>query len=367
MSYKKISIISLISFLLIILVDLILGKKIVNLIYVNDKPMIKHSVYHHDLEKNVRKKHTYNKINNYTLCTNNYGFRSKCGEEKVILKKINFAFIGDSFTEGVGLDFNDTFVGLFSNNNKDKITVNLGVESYSPKVYFKKIEYLINEGFEFERIIIFLDLGDIFDENLYFFDEKNNLKKKGTIKTINTIYQDFDNLYKFKKILKDVLPVNYYFYRNLKKTFFNFSNNKKNLLIENYKDNLLINSRWTYENSFSKKDTPWIKNGVKDSKIYLDKIFDLSKSNNFKISLAVYPWPAQIMFDEDTGRNKFGKVWEEYCLGKCEYFINFLEEFHILKTQLGNIEVKKNFYLKDDVHFNKEGNIFIYNSLKEVF
>ena len=39
----------------------------------------------------------------------------------------------------------------------------------------------------------------------------------------------------------------------------------------------------------------------------------------------------------------------------------------MLKAQLGNIEVKNNFYLKDDVHFNKEGNIFIYNSLKVVF
>lgn len=356
-----------ISFFLIVLVDFFLGKHIANFIFVNDKPVINHPLYHHDLEKNIKKKHTYNKIYNYTLCTNNYGFKDRCESKKKILKKIDYAFIGDSFTEGVGLNYEDTFVGLFSNDNEDKVIINLGVESYSPKIYYKKINHLVNKGFEFERIIIFLDLADILDENMYFFDDKNNVKKKSTIEFVNTVYQDYKILYKFKKIIRDELPLNYFIYRNFKKILTNSKEKKINLLIENPQDNLLINSRWTYKNKFSKRDAPWINNGIEEARTYLDKIFELSKKGDFKISIAIYPWPAQIMFDEDTGREKFGRLWKEYCDGKCEYFLNYLEKFHILKNEIGNAEVKNKYFLKDDVHFNKDGNIIIYNYLKQVF
>ena len=153
----------------------------------------------------------------------------------------------------------------------------------------------------------------------------------------------------------------------MKKSFTNLIQNKKNFQIKNNQDNLLVNSRWTYKNKFSEKDMPWIAHGIKDSKLYLDKIFNLSQTNKFQISLAVYPWPAQIMFDEDTGRKKFGKVWEEYCFRKCEHYINFLNEFHLLKVQLGNEKLISKFYIKDDVHFNKNGNFFIYQILKKTF
>ena len=140
----KLIIILFISFCLFVLIDFFLGKQIINYLFSDNKPIIKNAIYHHDREKNVNERKIYNKVSSYNLCTNNYGFKSNCKKKKIISKKIDYAFIGDSFTEGVGLNYEDTFVGLFSNDYKDKIVVNLGVESYSPKIYFKKIEYLIN-------------------------------------------------------------------------------------------------------------------------------------------------------------------------------------------------------------------------------
>ncbi len=365
MKFLKLLAIPLISFFLIILIDFFFGKYIINFIFVNNKPVIENSIYHHDLRKNINKKQTYNKIYNYILCTNEYGFKSDCGGKKYS-KKIDYAFIGDSFTEGVGLNYGDTFVGLFSQSKKNKSVANLGVESYSPKIYYKKLEYLLDNGFQFNRVIVFLDLADIFDENLYFI-QNNNIKEKGSIKSINTIYQNYDNLFKFKKILKEKFPLSFLFFSSLKKI--NFKDNSKEKIIQKsyIKDNYLINSRWTYANKFSKKDDPWINNGIKESKIYLNKIFELSKKNNFKLSLAVYPWPAQILFDEDTGRKKFGNIWKNFCIEKCEYFINYLDKFHDLKTKIGKTEVVEKYYLKDDVHFNKKGNLLISNFLKEIF
>lgn len=365
MKFLKVFIISLISFFLIIFIDFFFGKYILNYIFADNKPIIENPIYHHDLKKNINKKHTYNKINNYILCTNEYGFKSSCEKEK-ISKKIDYAFIGDSFTEGVGLNFEDTFVGLFSQNKKNKSIVNLGVESYSPKIYYKKLKQLLDDGFQFDRVIIFLDLADILDENEYIFDN-GNLKKKGTIEFVNTIYQEYSNLYKLKKILKNKFPLSFLFYSSMRKINFKPNSEIKPSQMLNIKDNYLINSRWTYENEFSKKDALWISNGIKESKIYLNKIFELSEENNFKLSLSIYPWPAQILFDEDTGRKKFGNIWKNFCIEKCEHFINFLDKFHDLKNEIGETEVAKRYYLKDDVHFNKKGNIFIFNYLKEIF
>ena len=75
----------------------------------------------------------------------------------------------------------------------------------------------------------------------------------------------------------------------------------------------------------------------------------------------------KVLFDEDTGRKKFGDIWKNFCIEKCEHFINFLDKFHDLKNEIGETEVAKRYYLKDDVHFNKKGNIFIFNHLKEIF
>ena len=75
----------------------------------------------------------------------------------------------------------------------------------------------------------------------------------------------------------------------------NGSNDKREI-----KDNYLINSRWTYKNKFSKRDQIWVDKGREDAVFFMNKIFELSKINNFKLSLAVYPWPTNIA-DEDTG------------------------------------------------------------------
>ena len=66
-------------------------------------------------------------------------------------------------------------------------------------------------------------------------------------------------------------------------------------------------------------------------------------------------------------KKKFGNIWKNFCIEKCEYFINYLDKFHDLKTKIGKTEVVEKYYLKDDVHFNKKGNLLISNFLKEIF
>ena len=84
---------------------------------------IKSYRYHHDLAKNVNTK------NNaawgeyvYTVNTNSLGFKDRTNRQ-IPLKseKKRLIFIGDSVTEGIGLNYEKTFVGLIDDALKKKI------------------------------------------------------------------------------------------------------------------------------------------------------------------------------------------------------------------------------------------------------
>ena len=242
------------------------------------------------------------------------------------------------------------------------------MSSYSPKIYYKKLEHYLNQGFTFDRVIIFIDVGDILDENRYFIKRDGTVVTKSILKVINTVHQDYSKFYKFKKILKGYLPLTFIFYTKIMKINSNL-NEKINISNDKRKiqDNYLINGRWTYKNKFSKRDQIWVDKGKEDAVFFMNKIFELSQVNNFKLSLAVYPWPAQILFDKDTGRTEHGKFWENYCKNKCENFINYLDYFHQLKQEIEKEKIIELYYFKDDVHFNQKGNDIIFKKLLETF
>ena len=77
---------------------------------------IKSNIYHHDLAKNANKKDSTWGDAIYTTKTNSLGFRDR-DNRKIPLKteKKRLVFIGDSVTEGLGLDYEETFVGLIDN------------------------------------------------------------------------------------------------------------------------------------------------------------------------------------------------------------------------------------------------------------
>lgn len=361
LSFIKISIISIFLFLSI---DFFFGDKLINFYFSDSKPIIKHPVYHHDLDRNISKSQIYNNIYKHQLCTNDYGMKSFCNYEKKS-KKIDYAFIGDSFTEGVGLNYEDTFSGLFQNYKKDKKILNFGVESYSPKIYYRKIKYYLDYGFTLNRLIVFVDIGDIYDENLYtFLDDK--VQQLDSLNSINLIYKKQNFYFKVKKKLKSFFKISYIVYSKVI-TLKNKALKNKNSEEYIEKDNFLINSRWTYDNEFSQYDKVWIENGKKEALLYMEKLFELTKKNNIKLSLAVYPWPAQILHDKNTGLRNYSSLWKTFCEQKCEYFINFNEDYHNLKKKYSNNEIVEKYFFNGDVHFNKEGNYLIFNKLKEIF
>jgi len=364
--FKKILFIFLFTIIFFFLLDFFFGKQLITFFkidkstYFQKKHRIKHEFFHHTLASNINSELTIWGNDTYTLCTNENGFKIKCGE-KNNSKRYNVAFIGDSFTEGVGLNHEDTFVGLFEKHKKIK-AANLGVQGYSTKIYLSKIKFFIEKGVKFDHLIIFLDLSDLYeDTNLYKL--KNNFKVVD--KKINKRIENFFSInftltsyyvwllrheFNFKKLLS--LP------REIKEItstkVIKEEEIKKNINLQTYGDYSYRNnvrSMWTFDKSYSEKFDKSIEEAIKDQVAILNEIYKILKLENTKMSIALYPWPQNIFMNDKN--NFYIDEIKKFCKHKCENFINFFDLFFSQKIDRNSI-VKK-YYLDSDVHFNKHG------------
>jgi len=105
----------------------------------------------------------------YPLATNNLGLKDASVRD-VPLKPDSrrILLIGDSFTEAIGMSFEDSFAGQLyraGQQRSEKIEfLNAGVASYSPSIYYKKIKYLLERGLQFDEVVVFSDSSDVNDE-----------------------------------------------------------------------------------------------------------------------------------------------------------------------------------------------------------
>jgi len=225
--YKIFIFFSIIAFTFFFL-DLIFGKLVFNkLIRKNFKDAdlgmgIKHPIYHHTVKKNYKTFSTGSGNIRHSFCSDKFGFRISCKKNNVSSKNIDIAFIGDSQTAGFNLEYEDTFAFLFNENFKNLKISNLALPSYSPAIYYSKINYLIKNNFKFKEIIVFLDLSDIHDDNVRY-----NLKdditqeididfRKENYSQVDKVFFFFERKLKLKKSLINLVD-NFLIKKNLKK------------------------------------------------------------------------------------------------------------------------------------------------------
>ena len=180
--------------IIILLIDFFIGKKIEKILFskkINQNKIqigTKNLDYHHTIKKNLNVKTFYNKYE-YKVCSNEYAMRISCEKTNKINnnnnKQYDVMFIGDSFTFGVGLDYNKTFVGIVENQLKNLKIGNMAISSYSPTLYYLKTKKFLEDGFKIRQLIVFIDISDIEDESKRFKIHQALLNNK--IKNLNEI------------------------------------------------------------------------------------------------------------------------------------------------------------------------------------
>ena len=345
----------LISISFFLFLDLTIGKYTYKKFIVKNLPDIdlkelsaRDEIYDHKVATN------YNSLvgwgdKRYKFCTDNNGFRISCDKKDKNLKNFDIAFIGDSFTEGTGYKYEETFVGLIERKLSNKKIANLGLSSYSPSIYLTKIKKLLNNGYKFKEIIVFVDISDLVDDTLcYKVIENTKVVRRITFpdcfKNLNIKNRKFNDFFEHNFKFSNIL-LNFIFKKN-------DLNNKK---IQNQLKH--SRSEWTY--NYNKKN---FNNSSFDdvsslSINHMEKLYSLLNENSINLSVAVYPWPGTLKFDNE--KNLQVKIWKKFCINKCSKFYNFMPQFFSEINNNDFYNSYKKIFIEGDIHFNEYGNRII--------
>lgn len=317
-----------------------------------------HPYYHHGLKPNVSARTTWDAVNYYHFYTNSLGFRDeKIRDVDLETDKTRFLIIGDSHTEGVGLEFSDTFTGqLISLTNSSRFEfLNAGVVSYSPKLYYLKTKFLIEQtGLKFDHLLVFIDISDIQNELAYEdFEPGNNIGVDIRIHHVNTFFKDYSMVWYTIQHYQEKQRIEAFYKEanreiknpktDLYSTFFSDFSNSELLRDKAFHD---IGTWYLDKEKFEK----WGRKGLTLESEYMQKLVHLCQENNIKISISIHPWPVQIKFgDVNSIQVQF---WSEFARQQNIGFINHFPVFFDLNQK---INVVKECYQKGDVHWNARG------------
>ena len=254
------------------------------------------------------------------FCTDQNGFRNNCKESDK--KYFDYLLIGNIFTEGVNLNFEQTFAGIIEENNKNHTFANLGNRSLNINGIEKKITNIINNNYvNFNEVIIFIGPR--------FFQTDNNVKKIEKPYSVISIKKSImNNFYLFNNLYHWLL------YKTNKTKIWAYSRNN------HYTNKININKKFINT---------------------LNSIHRKINDNNKKLSIVMYPYPYHFLYENyDT---QFIKGIRDFCNSKCHSFINTYDIFHSKMINKDPWQFINEIYLSYSVHFNKNGNKIIADSV----
>ena len=337
-----------------------------------NKESFENRIFNKDYKYTFKKSANFNSQyygNIYKVSTNDLGFRDESSRPLNRNEKFSIV-IGDSFVEGVGLEYDDTLVGKLNKNSsnlKEKIRfLNAGVSSYSSYIYLKKIKTILddNPDLKIKDVIVMLDKSDVLDDEMYLNRPNifKNTKGKFIHKRKEDFFVDLQDLSfwrfytkqtisgKMIKIFTDILE-NFFSNLNkrislskkLNKSFFQITDLEimaiKSINNRPYIKNWFVGAGW--ENK-AKKNIIFSIENLKILKDYLDK-------KNINLIVVLYPWSFEI--EDEEVRDKYLDfiipLLENNKIKTLSVYDEFLKE-NIYKT------IGKNF-IYNDVHFNGSG------------
>ena len=303
-----------------------------------------HPVYHHDLDPNSSYASAQSGPNRYSLHVNSLGFRDREVREVSLSKttRRRILLLGDSFTEGVSLRWEDTFAGMLQEDLREEgcEILNAGVVSYSPIIYYCKARDLVQRrGLEIDEVIVLIDLSDIFDETKHVLDEET-----ASVRAKGPMIDDY-----------------------LKRFVANHT--------------ILLHAIRTYSRGFRQRiDSPgeasqkvrWVgswtldpeawkaygEEGLAKATANMDRLAEFLEGRRIGLTVVIYPWPDQIRRRALDDRHV--RHWTEWAAAKgC----GFLDLYPAFINDTPAQEVIDGHFIEGDVHWNREGNRVVADAL----
>ncbi len=300
--------------------------------------------YHHDLIPNRQSTRVWGNVI-YPWKTDQYGFRTgTCAPGEADRDRDAIFVIGDSFTEALGSTYEDSFVGLMACDaaKQNKAVWNLGVASYSPAIYHRKIRAAAEKlGLKPKEIFVFLDLSDIDDDaNVY------RIAEDGTVVTAaNPGPQKPMSTFDLGQFMINNFTSARFFYDLYLTSSFNYVNSTGR-----------TRARWTIDPTLLDS---WGRRGLDIAAGNLEKVVDICREWDCHVTLAVYPWPDNVMaHDKDSIQVTYWRAWSE------KNGVRFVDGFAPFFRESAETVMRK-YYIAGDVHFTEAGNRLLYEEVRQ--
>jgi hypothetical protein len=63
----------------------------------------------------------------------------------------------------------------------------------------------------------------------------------------------------------------------------------------------------------------------------MDRLHELLSAHGIALSVGVYPWPQQLLYDTVNSRQP--RIWRDWCAGKCNQFFDHFPTFFRYKEK----------------------------------
>jgi lysophospholipase L1-like esterase len=319
---------------------------------------IRSDLYDHTLAANFDGFDVWGPIR-YRLITNSLGMKDGAIRDVPLAGKMRrILLIGDSFAEGIGMPFDQSFAGLLYSAGlaaSPKIEfLNAGVSSYSPVIYYQKIRALLAAGLRFDEVVVFSDLSDVQDEASTYFciDDDPQYRARCRLANNKTTRQ-------VGKTLADNFVITDRLRRIIKRKIRRQRGRRP-------ADNSPVKGLhprvdWTLpDRANARRYAPLgIEGGIKRSIQNMQKLADLLAQHHIPLTIVVYPWPTQLTFNDRDSRQV--KIWRDFCAKNCKAFIDLFPAFFAIKD--ADKDWYKRLFIPGDYHFSADGNAVFYREV----
>lgn len=283
-----------------------------------------------------------------THSSNSLGMRDRAREsvpptnsaEKRIL------FLGDSFTEGLGIDYDQTFPAVVerelnsrSASEKTMRCFNAGLSSYSPLLELRALQQLWNQGYQFDEVVLLVDTSDPQDELLYRRELGLAIDRKSdrTELTDRPFYSEGQiTLYRWSAIARKLWRTSRHF-----EPLWIWRDGKK-------EDREI----WATDPELIAR---WGNQGVERLLESTEAIAHATRSRGVPLTVVIYPWPYQV---EAPGPGILEDRVSRFCAAQDITFVNLYPTFR-------DHEDPQALFIDDDVHWNEKGHELVGSSIAQ--
>jgi len=360
---RKFILISVILYIILFgIIDFVIGYFLIPQPF--NKFRVRNSIYHHGLTPYSSSKAVWGPII-YPFYTNSLSFRDLKVRDVPLKKSKNkrILILGDSHSEGVGVEYRYTFAGRLQELGEqfDVEILNASAVSYSPKIHFLKGDYLLNTmGLEVDEIWVVIDISDLQNEIAYAGFESS--KPKGISVGLYWLsrylkYNSF-SWYSISSIM-DYRDLNLFneamlgFQRDLHRLPSRTSLELYKEFFRHMKDEHLLRdpnfhgvSQWIYDPNLRELADQGLELGMDN----IAKLINICRDKNIQMRLSVHPWQTQVLKGDTT--DYYVDLWRNFCETNNIDFINL---YPLFINHENSLWVVKTCYIEGDNHWNELG------------